>query len=100
MADLIQVTPEELRERANSVRQCRDHSDESMSSISSLVQGLNEIWTGEAQQAFENKLNSLRVKFEQFSYAMAEYAKDMDLAADTLENADKRLSQTINNFIV
>lgn len=100
MADLIQVTPEELRERANDVRKCRDRSDESMTNIASLIRGLNEIWTGEAQMAFESKLNSLQNKFMMFSEGMVRYADAMDTAANELENTDRRLSSTINNFMV
>lgn len=98
MADLILVTPEELREKANEIRKCRAKSDEAIEGLSSLVRGLNEIWVGEAQRSFEDKLNSIKIKFGYFSDIMEKYAFLMDMSADNIEETDIRISNAINHF--
>ncbi len=98
MADLIQVTPEELRERASEVRNQRARNDEAIANIATLIKGLNEIWSGEAQVAFEGKFNSMQGKFAEFSDHLQNYSVMMDKSADELEAKDKDLSNRINAF--
>ncbi|WP_010165719.1 WXG100 family type VII secretion target [Candidatus Epulonipiscium viviparus] len=98
MANLIQVTPEELRNRARDVRQYRSQNDEVMTDISILIRSLNDIWEGEAQRAYEAKLSTLQSKFNEFSDKIEAYAKMMDMTADGLEQTDIRISSAINSF--
>ncbi|WP_010165720.1 WXG100 family type VII secretion target [Candidatus Epulonipiscium viviparus] len=98
MADLIQVTPSELRERAKDVRTYRTDNDTVLADIAALIRGLNEIWEGEAQRAFEAKFNNVQSKFVTFSEEIEKYAKMMERAADGLEFTDQDLSSKINNY--
>ncbi|OON96812.1 MAG: hypothetical protein ATN31_01595 [Candidatus Epulonipiscioides saccharophilum] len=98
MADLIQVTSEELRERANEVRSQRTRNDEAIANIATLIRGLNEIWSGEAQVAFESKFHNMQGKFAEFSDHLERYSVMMDKSADELESKDKDLSSRINAF--
>lgn len=100
MANLIQVTPDELRAKANDIRKYRAQSDEAVDRLSSLIRGLNEIWVGDAQRAFEDKIHSLQTNFNYFSDIMEKYAFLMDIAADNLEDTDRRISNAINNFSI
>ncbi len=95
---LIQVTPETLRSKASDVRSYKSQHDEVMAKVKNLVYALNEVWKGEAQDAFLTKFESMQPTFTNFSEMLEGYAKLMDTAANELETTDQALKSTMNNF--
>ncbi len=94
----IQVTPELLAGKATELRGLKGEHDEAMSKMRTLINGLNEIWKGDAQDAFVAKYESMQSTFTQFSQMLEDYAKLMDTAARKLEETDKTLQTTMNGF--
>ena len=94
----IQVTPDMLRAKANEVQSLRGQHDEVMAKLTSLVHGLNEQWTGEAQTAFVEKFDSMQDVFRNFSELLEGYGKLMTTSANELEEKDAALKATINSF--
>lgn len=95
---LIQVTPDLLTGKATELRgYASTHADE-MQKIKTLVNGLNEVWKGDAQDAFVQKFESMQPTFNQFAEMLEGYAKLMDTAAKQLGDTDQALSQTMNSF--
>ncbi len=95
---LIQVTPEELRGKANELRTIKSDHDEAMAKMKTLIMGLNETWKGEAQDAFVAKFESMQPTFTSFSEMVEQYAQLMDTTANSMEETDQSLSSTINSF--
>lgn len=95
---VIQVTPETLRSKANEVRNHRSQHDDTMLKLKNLIYALNEIWKGDAQNAFLAKYESMQSTFTNFSELLEGYAKLMDTAANELEATDQSLKSTMNNF--
>ena len=94
---LIQVTPELLTSKAGEVRNLRSQHDEAMTRLRSLVQALNEIWKGEAQDAFVSKFESMQATFTNFSEMLEGYATLMDTAANKLQETDQGLKTTMQS---
>lgn len=94
---LIQVTPELLRGKATELRGLRSEHDEVMNKMRVLIQGLNEIWKGEAQDALVAKYEGMQNTFTSFSELLEAYAGLMDLSAKDMEETDVNISQTINS---
>ena len=95
---LIQVTPEMLRARAGDVRTRRAEHDSNMQQLRTLVNGLNDVWRGTAQDAFVQRFNEMQPTFTNFSEMLEGYAKLMDTAARELEQTDRNLQGTMNSF--
>lgn len=95
---VIQVTPELLRSKANEVRNYRQEHNDTMVKLKNLIYALNEIWKGDAQNAFLSKYESMQPTFTNFSELLEGYAKLMDTAANELEATDQSLKTTMNNF--
>lgn len=95
---VIQVTPETLRSKATDVRNYRSEHEDTMQKLKNLIYALNEIWKGEAQNAFLEKYESMQPTFTNFSELLEGYAKLMDTAANELEATDQSLKSTMNNF--
>ena len=95
---VIQVTPETLRQKATDVRTYKGEHDDVIAKLKTLVNGLNETWKGEAQDAFLAKFESMQSTFTNFSEMLEGYAKLMDTAATQLENTDQSLKTTMSNF--
>lgn len=69
-----------------------------MTKLKNLIYALNEIWKGDAQDAFLAKYESMQSTFTNFSELLEGYAKLMDTAANELEATDQSLKTTMNNF--
>ena len=95
---LIQVTPDLLTAKAAELRSYKSQHDDEMAKMRALVNGLNEIWKGDAQDAFVTKFESMQPTFNNFSEMLEGYAKLMDTAAKQLSETDSTLSQTMNSF--
>lgn len=95
---LIQVTPDLLNGKANDLRTLRSQHDEAMSKMRTLIMGLNEVWKGDAQDAFVAKYESMQSTFTSFSQMIEDYAKLMNTAAQQLQETDQALQSTMNSF--
>ena len=95
---LIQVTPDLLDAKANELRTLKATHDENMAKMRTLIMGLNEIWKGEAQDAFVQKYESMQTTFTNFSEMLEGYAKLMDLSSKKLNETDTTLKSTISGF--
>jgi len=95
---LIQVTPDLLKGKATELRGLKSNHDDEMSKMRTLIMGLNEIWKGDAQDAFVAKYESMQSTFTNFSQMLEDYAKLMDTAAQKLQETDTSLQSTMNSF--
>lgn len=95
---LIQVTPDLLTGKANELRNLKAEHDETMSKMKSLIYGLNEVWKGDAQDAYVAKYDSMQGTFTNFSEMLEGYARLMDTAAQKLQETDQALQSTMNSF--
>lgn len=95
---LIQVTPDLLNGKATELRTLKSQHDEAMSKMRTLIMGLNEIWKGDAQDAFVAKYEGMQSTFTNFSEMLEQYAKLMDTAAQKLQETDTALQGTMNSF--
>ncbi|MBO5869593.1 MAG: WXG100 family type VII secretion target [Clostridia bacterium] len=95
---LIQVTPDLLNGKANELRGLKGQHDEAMNKMRTLIMGLNEVWKGDAQDAFVAKYESMQSTFSNFSQMLEEYAKLMNTAAQKLQETDTALQGTMNSF--
>ena len=95
---LIQVTPDLLQGKATELRGLKEEHDNAMSKMKTLIMGLNEIWKGDAQDAYVAKYESMQSTFTEFSEMLEGYAKLMDTAATKLQETDTQLQGTMNSF--
>ena len=95
---LIQVTPDLLTAKASELRNLKAEHDETMSKMKTLIYGLNEVWKGDAQDAYVAKYDSMQGTFTNFSEMIEGYARLMDTAAQKLQETDQSLQATMNSF--
>ena len=95
---LIQVTPDLLTSKAGELRGLKATHDENMARMRNLIMGLNEIWKGDAQDAFVAKYESMQSTFNSFSEMLKGYAKLMDTAATKMQEADSALASNMSSF--
>lgn len=93
----ISMSPELLRERAKNVRNYKAQHDEVMAKMKNLINGLDEVWKGEAQTAYMEKFTSMQPTFQNFSEMLEGYAQLMETSANDMEAHDQQLGQRINN---
>lgn len=94
----IQVTPDLLNGKATELRGIKDEHDQAMARMRTLILGLNEIWKGDAQDAFVAKYESMQSTFQAFSQMIESYASLMNTTAASMEQNDSTLASKINSF--
>ena len=95
---IIKVTPDMLRARAGDVRKNRGEHEATIQRISTIVNGLSDVWQGDAQNAFVERYRSMEQTFKQFSEMLEGYATLMDSAANQLQETDVGIKTQINSF--
>ncbi len=94
--ELLECTPELLREKAGNVRSYKSEHDEVMAKFKDLMYGLREHFEGEAYDAFIQRYEEMQPKFQAFSRALqTDYADQMDVSANKIEEADRKLKGMI-----
>lgn len=93
MAELIQVTPEVLRSKANEIKGYRTQHDEVISKVKGLVNSLPDSFKGEAATAFVNKFGEMESTFTNFSELLGSFATKLEENARVLEEADRMAAQ-------
>ena len=95
---LIQVTPDLLNGKATELRGIKDEHDQAMARMRTLILGLNEIWKGDAQDAFVAKYESMQSTFQAFSQMIDDYATLMNTTAASMQETDSQTASMINGF--
>jgi len=95
---LIKVTPELLKGRAGDIRKERGDHDTCVARISAIINGLSDVWQGEAQDAFVERYRGMEPMFRQFSQMLEDYATLMDKASNQLQETDVALKATMKSF--
>ena len=95
---LIQVTPDLLKGKATELRGYKAEHDEAMNKMRTLMQNLNEVWKGDAQDALLAKYESMQGTFNQFAQMLEDYAKLMDTSAAQMAELDSSLASQMNSF--
>ena len=95
---IIQVTPELLKGKATELRGYKAEHEEAMNKMRSLMRNLNEIWKGDAQNAFLAKYESMQGTFTQFAQMLEDYARLMDASAEQMAEVDSSLASRVSSF--
>ena len=75
MASQIRISPDQMRERANSYQTESGNVSEMIGRLDSLLQSLLGEWEGSASEAYRERYESLRPAFTQAEELLAEILK-------------------------
>jgi len=93
----IEITPPLLRGKSSELKGLRGEHEAVMSRITSLVNGLSDQWSGDAQQAFLQNFNDMKPTFDKFVRILQGYAELMDKTAQEMEDTDLRIKGAIQS---
>lgn len=93
----IVVTPELLEEKAGQVSNIKTEYDQAIQKLTVLVNGLAEIWQGDAQKKFQTRFDGMKPKFTEFGTMLDEYAKDLNAAAAEYRDAEIRVGNHVGS---
>lgn len=91
----IVVTPDILRTQSSQIMNLKSQHDATMQQLKNLVSSLGSIWEGQAQVAFDQKFQSMQPTFRQFSDMLQEYADNLRVTANTMEQTDQQIANQI-----
>ena len=89
MASQIRISPDQMRERANSYQ---TESGNVSGRLDSLLQSLLGEWEGSASEAYRERYESLRPAFTQAEELLAEISKALNTTAQNMENVDESIA--------
>ena len=89
MASQIRISPDQMRERANSYQTESGNVSEMIGRLDSLLLGE---WEGSASEAYRERYESLRPAFTQAEELLAEISKALNTTAQNMENVDESIA--------
>jgi WXG100 family type VII secretion target len=89
MASQIRISPDQMRERANSYQTESGNVSEMIGRLDSLLQSL---LGGSASEAYRERYESLRPAFTQAEELLAEISKALNTTAQNMENVDESIA--------
>lgn len=84
----FRVDSEVLSSKAKEVRNIKEEHKSAIDKLTSLVNGLSEIWEGQAQQTFVTSFEGMKSTFAQFEQSLENYAVALDKDAAIYAQAE------------
>lgn len=94
----ISMQPSVMRTKANELANLRQQHLDLMRQLRILVNNLNEIWQGEAQQAFVSSFQAKSQTMSELASTLASYIEVVNSAADEIEQVDATLLSRVNGI--
>ena len=87
----ISIQPSQMRAKASALESLRQQHLNLMRQMRVLVNNLNEIWQGEAQEAFVSGFNEKSKSMSELASTLEKYIEVVNSAADEIERVDNTL---------
>jgi len=94
----IQVTPDLLRGKSDELRGLKEEHEAVMLRITNLINGLNDQWTGPAQEAFVTSFTGMKPTFDNLVNILQGYSDLMGKAAQEYESTDQAIKSAADSF--
>ncbi|MCD8395944.1 MAG: WXG100 family type VII secretion target [Lachnospiraceae bacterium] len=88
MEGILKVTPAKLKSAAQEFSTCGQVVSGLTSQMTSLVDGLSSVWTGEAANAYRTKFHELDDDITRFNSMIQEHVTDLTEMASVYETAE------------
>lgn len=98
MTDLIKIVPEQVREEAGKIRNCREQHIDLMDRLTNLVINLGDIWEGQAYDTFSSNYKEMQKEISRFAEVLEGYAAEMDDVSNRMQDTDQTLASKINSL--
>ena len=100
MADVLKVTPEELKNTAQQFKTEQNNMQTAYTAMSTAVNNLQSTWTGEASQQFKTQFESLYKNLSQSEQKMADAVDELTKAAGVYEEVENSIKSTVSQLDV
>jgi len=95
MANLIQATPDELRQNGSSFINYSGETNTIVQATQNLTNQMAEMWKGAASEAFVQQYNDLKPTMDKFVQLLADIGTQVQSVAQALEDADNEIAGQI-----
>lgn len=96
MAATIQVTPKQVENAANQLRNHNKNLKKKINELISAEASLSKMWEGDSKTAFENEFKKDIQKMEKFYQAIENYAKNLDSIRNEYIKAEQKAVNAIH----
>lgn len=74
--------------KVKKAREYKAQHDQVITDLKTLINGMTEVWTGNAQTKLAQQFSSFEPTFKNFSQLLEDYANEMQAWADKIKAAD------------
>jgi len=92
MAGQIRMTPDQMRGRANEVREKGDTFQGVIDGMQGIINTLLTEWEGAASRSFDQQFTDLKPSFERMRELIADIATQLDQTANAVEDLDQQIA--------
>ena len=91
----IKLSKSGLSSSISRIRQAKEDYDDAMKVFEQTINSLDGVWNSKAQRSMQEKYDSMRSTFQQFSEEIESYAADMTAYRDGMDELDARMAGQI-----
>ncbi len=94
----IRITLPDVSSAASTLRSINASLDDTLNSVSKMMNDLSSIWKGTAGEAIVQRFQKFSSRFIDESETIEEYAKFLDYTVSSYDSLESTLSNNANNF--
>ena len=95
MANEIQLSPEQMRQRANAYKKEAENLAKSIQNMTKLINALQREWKGDASVAYAERYNTLKPAFNNCKELMEELSTNLSRSAKIMEETDSKIASQL-----
>ena len=92
MAQQIRITPQQMRQRSNEVRNQGETFQGVIGRMQSIINELQSEWEGQASRAFAEQFDRLRPAFNDMRQLIEDIGTQLNATADAVERLDQEIA--------
>lgn len=99
MADMIKMTPSQMRQYASQYQNGSQTIDDLLNQLTSLQSQIEADWQGSGFEHFDNEFRELVPKIRQFSQLLNEINQKLNQSAQAMEDTDNQIASRFEYLI-
>lgn len=100
MADVLKVTPEELRTAANTFKSKKEQMQTAYGEMQKANNTLDTSWNGQASDAFKTQFESMYKNLSQAEQKMSDAVEELEKAAGIYDDVEQQIESSVKQLQV
>lgn len=95
----IKLDKQGMESVISQTKTAQENYNTAISSLKRIIEGLNQVWTGKAQEAMYHSFKDSEKTFQNVAQKLEEYLEAMKTVSNEMSNTDEELVKSIQHLM-